>query len=59
MGVENERITNLSHLSLESIPKSVNNENNSGDHDISIDNQIQIHRIADYAKDVNGKNGEP
>jgi hypothetical protein len=56
MGVENERTTaNLSHLSLESLQKSINNEND--DH-ISSDNQIQIHRIAEYSKDVSEKNGK-
>ena len=38
MGVENEKARNLSHLSLESIPKSINNENGSEAYETSNEN---------------------
>lgn len=59
MGVENERIRNLSHLSLESIPKSINNENSSVVYDASIENhhqQSQTNGLIGDIKEVNERN---
>lgn len=56
MGVENnERARNLSHLSLESIPKSINNENNSVEYDPSNENHHLNLNTAD-TKEVGEKN---
>lgn len=59
MGVENERARNLSHLSLESIPKSLIHETNgSVEYDTTNENhQPQINgNIVGDAKEVNEKN---
>lgn len=59
MGVENERARNLSHLSLESIPKSITYENGSIEYDPSNENH-QHHQmngiISGDIKEVNEKN---
>lgn len=54
MGVEKAR--NLSHLSLESIPKSITNENGSVEYDPSIENHIQMNGNVGDIKEVSEKN---
>lgn len=54
MGVERAR--NLSHLSLESIPKSITNENGSVEYDPTSENQITMNGNAGEIKEVSEKN---
>ncbi|XP_070490484.1 monocarboxylate transporter 12-B [Chironomus tepperi] len=54
MGVEKAR--NLSHLSLESIPKSITNENGSVEYDPSIENHLQMNGNVGDIKEVSEKN---
>jgi len=54
MGVERAR--NLSHLSLESIPKSITNENGSVQYDPTSENPIQMNGNAGEIKEVSEKN---
>lgn len=65
MGInENERSRNLSHLSLESIPRSINDsgtDQNNHLNELANETQLQIiNRNGDRAiGEVNEKNGEP
>jgi hypothetical protein len=74
MGIENERSRNLSHLSLDSIPRSIadNNNTTTGDQHHHPNYPLNDHQITNRVVDdvrgiggggvggeVNEKNGEP